>query len=419
MSRIGDNARGVRQARRSALMTQEHLAEAAGVSARTVARLERGEDASAETLRAVGAVLNLQLSGSSQDIPAISVSVTDPVSKETVEDASMQDMSYAWDDDGILGSCPTPRRQGFWSDLWRGGRASTARAMAASASASLDRDGTQPGPQTALVLTRTLQNFWEGNAPDGLKEHLTACNQDRVATWGCHDEGEVRLLAWLTRQTDTSAAQVRDVERHCLRFFRGDIRRDCHALHALGIWFAVFVLSTDVITWSAEYGILAVWSTIAALAWESYGYWKRRRALELTRLSAFLDLCTRLGMPASTLLRIAGDCCRVGHAGTTLKQLSDACAPTPYPSMRAGEMLLVDARGRLLRFLRGELADASRNGTDPRKAVRKAVRDFEWRMNYEKAERMSDIASVCQSIIHRMGGNSNTTQTRAQAEDKC
>jgi len=51
-----------RQARVAAVMTQEHLAAAAGVSVSTVRRLENGGPASAESRRAVAAVLGIDVS---------------------------------------------------------------------------------------------------------------------------------------------------------------------------------------------------------------------------------------------------------------------------------------------------------------------------------------------------------------------
>jgi transcriptional regulator with XRE-family HTH domain len=56
---MDDIATAIRRQREAQRMTQEHLADAAGVSARTVQRAERGDPLSAEAARALCAVLGL------------------------------------------------------------------------------------------------------------------------------------------------------------------------------------------------------------------------------------------------------------------------------------------------------------------------------------------------------------------------
>jgi DNA-binding XRE family transcriptional regulator len=57
MQKMNDLANDIRQARIRGMMSQAHLAEVAGVSERTVKRAEAGDPISAETLRAIRAVL--------------------------------------------------------------------------------------------------------------------------------------------------------------------------------------------------------------------------------------------------------------------------------------------------------------------------------------------------------------------------
>ena len=63
----GPDLRRAREARR---MTQAHLAQAAGVSARTVMRAENGEDVSAESMRAICSVLGLDAEAVDAPSPA-------------------------------------------------------------------------------------------------------------------------------------------------------------------------------------------------------------------------------------------------------------------------------------------------------------------------------------------------------------
>lgn len=55
-------------------MTQSHLAEAAGLSVKTVVRLEKGEQVSAETMMAVRSVLDMGVPSNEASIPSVQVS---------------------------------------------------------------------------------------------------------------------------------------------------------------------------------------------------------------------------------------------------------------------------------------------------------------------------------------------------------
>ena len=85
-------ALALRAARQKLCMTQEILAGAAGVSARTVMRAERGDEISAENLRAICAVLGLDAGGLAQPTPEPIAggprSPTDDVPEDALDPAS-------------------------------------------------------------------------------------------------------------------------------------------------------------------------------------------------------------------------------------------------------------------------------------------------------------------------------------------
>ena len=162
------NGMRVRLARQAAIMTQEHLAAAAGVSAKTIARMERGNETSAETLRAVGAVLGINFSSASCRDQAVEPGPADA----------------GWFEDRVLGESQGWLWQQKLYRLWKG-KERTSFSMASRASRMLDNSGVlTEGNEAAHVLREALARHWSDSTPVQMDTALAANGGDKVAAWG-------------------------------------------------------------------------------------------------------------------------------------------------------------------------------------------------------------------------------------------
>ncbi len=299
----------VKSARRGALMTQEILATAAGVSGRTVARVEAGEEASVETLRCLGAVLGIDLT--SPDAQA----------------GTLPALSDRWADDGVL-----PRRtEVFGSGLssflgglssFVDGRERMSRELVNGAMvAALSLDGNKTAVAAALrgvVQQARVPKFSSNKGTEG----------DNAFSFvaGGRDAG-ARMLAWLSRQKDVGLVDIVTVDRH-VRATYGDVGHDPSPGNVL-IFYALFVLATDFVVWSAGFGGWGVWAGIATLAVLLILRQRAFRTCEAARAVSTARACLVMGMPAATALRVAGDAANAGRVRHHLLALSAACEVPP------------------------------------------------------------------------------------------